>query len=282
MPDAQLLRPVVVYTCCAEVTRKAMVALRSECPVALAASEEALHVRVASGTRLVVLHLARGAADAGTPRRLLHAVRDASLRMIALTDTGTPTPGGLVVPSLVKDVLCTRSERWPTLLRAWALRPARARQLVVELRLLHRAAPLALVPILDRLMLAPESTLSVKSWSAAAGMHRTSLYREVLSRGIRPSDLIDVVRALHAVGSCLVTPDGRYAGSQDWPNRRSDRRLLERTFGMNSHELADAGAPGEPERNHLIAERLRGFFDRARVKSERGRTEQASDEAFII
>lgn len=263
--------PVVVRTSCDRVTAEVRKTLLPRIPLAFAESEEALHQRVAEGARLIVLHLNGGTEDdGGMAGRLLRAVPSLTAPVVALSDTEVGSNDGARQSELLDDVLFVRVERWQTLLQAWAKQPARARQLVTELRLLHSCAPVRLMPVLDLLVLAPEPSLSVKRWSAEIGVSRTHLYHDIALTGMTPSKVIDAVRTLHFVGPSLVAPAALRQSGREWSAVRTERRVVARTLGMTQAEIMAVGKPGSSEVRHLVADRLRNYFERAQKRPSRG------------
>lgn len=264
MVDARSVSPVVVLTSCDHLTKELRRALLPQHSLAFEESEEALHQRVAQGAQIVVLHLNGDAADGGVAGRLFRAVPNLAAPVVALSDAEAGNNDGVTQSDLLADVLFVRVERWTTLLQAWVKQPARARQLVAELRLLHACAPAWFLLGLDLLMLAPEHSLSVKGWSAAVGVGRTHLYRDVALTGMTPSEVVDAARILHCLGPSLVERAAqRSEGRGGGVAVRTERRLLARTLGMTRAEIMAVGEPGSPEVRNVVAEQLCRYFERA-------------------
>ena len=155
-------KPIVVFTRCDRITGGIRKALLSSAPLTFAESEQTLHQHAARGARLVVLHANGGLTASRAAGRLLRAVPDLAAPIVGLSDTATSGMVGAVQAELMNDLLQTRFERWLVLLQAWLGHPQGARQRVSELRLLHACAPARILPLLDPLMLVPDSELSVK------------------------------------------------------------------------------------------------------------------------
>lgn len=258
MTDPRLSNSVLVFTKCDHITQRVREALGPRHALVFAETEDTLHRNALRGTSLVVLHT----ADPCTAGRLVRAVPMLPAPLIALTDTVAYARVAAQSSELLSDVLCVQTERWASLMVAWAQAPGRARQLVAELRVLHRSAPADLLPALDSLMLAPESSVSVKQWSAMAGVSRATLHRDLSSMGISPSRVVDVVRSLHSLGRYLVNGTAQVGRHREWSAVRTERRVLARTLNLTQAEIGTAGEPGSARVQTLVAGRLVDYFAR--------------------
>ncbi|MDP1859865.1 MAG: hypothetical protein Q8K82_14425 [Gemmatimonadaceae bacterium] len=267
---------VVVQTTCDSVTREVRRVLMPIVPLAFAETEAMLHQLVGEGARLIVLHLGGGPEDARTPGRLVRAIPMLRAPIVALTDGAGVFRADLPADGLLQDVLLLKSERWTSLLRAWASYPTSAPYLSEELRLLQQCAPAEVLSLLEDLALSADASLSVKRWSAVAGISRTRLHHRIACSGFTPSHLVDAVRGLHAVGPHLVSRGKLQRSGRAWPVIRAERRVLNRIMGLSPADLVNVGASDPLALRALVSERLRRHFERAR-KSDRGSLPQAQE-----
>lgn len=262
MTDARSAQPAVVLTSCDRITSEVRKALLGRIPLSFAESEAALQQLAASGAQLVVLHQKGSAADGGVAGRLVRAVPDLSASVVVLFESTGARTDCAPKSDILNDILFVKEERWLVLLQAWANQPINARQRTAELRVLAACAPVQLLHVFDLLMLAPESSLSVKKWSADTGVSRTQVYRELAPTGVRPTEVVDVVRAMHIVGPTLMEQPAPGLPCRRRSSTRTEHRVLARTFGMTKAEIMAVGEPGSPAVRQLVAERLRLYFER--------------------
>ncbi len=253
---------LVVLTSCDSLTDAVRRGLGSQVSFRFAESEEALSRLIGRTTQLVVIHLASALGDGGIAGRLVRAHHP--IRLCPIVGIGSTETCALIHLSpqhVLDDLLCLDAERWQTLLLAWAAYPESARSRVEALRVLHQVAPPDLLPILDELMMAPVSTLSVKGWSAARGRSRTTVFRQMSALGVKPSDLVDIARCLHAVGPILSANQREPWQPRRWSELRTERRVLARTLAVDLADVARLGMRDAAEARREIAARLCVFFE---------------------
>ncbi|MHB8839627.1 MAG: hypothetical protein ACYC7F_11855 [Gemmatimonadaceae bacterium] len=216
------------------------------------ATEHELLQRLARPVRLIVIHGVPPFADARLPARLRHALRDAAVSIVVVTNSREPAwqlGRALIATGQVEDIIYTDAERVDALVAAWSLDSDRCRQKVEALRLVHQSAPENLHVFLEDLLLNNTGDLSVSAWAATKPEgSRFALHRELAKIGVSPSTLVDVARVLNVVTRVLVRSGTRLKGRiSALPDVRSARRLLARTLGMSPSDVTHLAREHGPD-----------------------------------
>jgi hypothetical protein len=212
------------------------------------------------------VHLGKGGSDIGIAGRIVRAVPRLTSRIVGL-QAHSPRRHGSVEPTdCFDDILDLATERWEPLLRTWADCPVEAAHRVAALRLLADSAPESLWPVVEPLLQIPLASLSVKQWGAQAGVDRTTLYRQMVARGLSPSDVADLARTLRVLAVFLSAGSGRPVVRPPWPGKRTMQRIFVRTLGRDSLRWisGDLGDSASVRRDIVL--QLRQFIA-ARVQS---------------
>lgn len=207
-----------------------------------AATEHDLMQRLSQPVHLIVIHGVPPFNDVRLPARLRHALRDATVPIVVVTNSREPVwqlGRALIASGGVEDIIFTDTERVDALVAAWSLDSDRCRQKVEALRLAHESAPETLHPFLEDLLLRDTGDLSVSRWAATkAEGSRFSLHRELAKVGVSPSTVVDVARVLNVVTRVVVRGGTRLKGRlATLPDVRAARRLLSRTLGMSPSDV---------------------------------------------
>ncbi|MBW7933894.1 MAG: hypothetical protein H3C62_09845 [Gemmatimonadaceae bacterium] len=103
--------------------------------------------------------------------------------------------------------------------------------------------------------------MSVKTWSAYAGVSRTKLHHAIVRAGYTPSHLLDAIRSLHALGPALVERRSTCHDRREWSAMRTARRIVLRTLGLTPPIVAAAASEGADAVRALVTDRLRRHFE---------------------
>jgi hypothetical protein len=278
-PQADVSRPVLILSDHVAMKVRLREAMAPYARVECVDTEHDLLQRLTRPVHLIVVHGVPPFADGRLPARLRHALRDATVSIVVVTNSREPAwqqGRALISSGQIEDLIYTDTERVDALVAAWSLHPDRCRQKVEALRLAHQSAPEGLHALLEELLLNDTADLSVTAWAAKKpDGSRFALHRELAKVGVSPSTLVDVARVLNVVTRVLLRGGTRLKGRlAALPDVRAARRLLARTLGMSpsdvTHLAREEGPEAVRDRTRQAVARMLGAADADSDAAKRG------------